>query len=300
MIKTLFHLISRIPLRVLYAISDVIYILLYYIIRYRRGIVRKNLTTSFPEKSKSEIKHIEREFYRWLCDYFVETAKLINISDDEMRRRTCFNNIELVDEAWDRGQNISIFMGHYCNWEWLSDIGLFTAPRHANAVKGLIYHALRNETTDALMLDIRSSHGGKCINKRNILREIVTLKRNGINYLMGYIFDQGPRYENIHLWMPFLNHNTGVFTGAERLTRKFNEMTFFLKVERPKRGYYTATLVPVTATPNELPEYELTKRCMQLLEESIKEAPQFYLWTHNRWKRTYEGYQEWAKEHESR
>lgn len=297
MLDAILRTISRLPLGVLYVISDVVYVLLYYIIRYRRHIVSRNLATSFPEKSADERKKIERNFYRWLCDYFVETLKLLTISHEEMRSRVEWNGMEHIFEAWDRGQNVSIFLGHYCNWEWLSGIGLFYTEKYKDSVSGMIYHSLRNDTADDMMLKIRSALGGMCINKRKILRTLVTLRKEKRNYLMGYIFDQGPKYENIHLWMDFLNHDTAVFTGAERLSRKFNEKVVFLKMERPRRGAYRVTIVPVTDTPNDLPEFEITKRCMGMLEQSIREVPHLYLWTHNRWKRTHEDYNEWLKLH---
>lgn len=287
--------ISKLPFSTLYAISDVVYFFLYKLIGYRKKIVRKNLSSSFPEKTEKELREIERKFYHWLCDYFVETIKLLTITPEEMKQHMEVRNIGIVAEAVDEGRGVSAFLGHYCNWEWLSGLGIYHPEGHENICNGLIYHKLSNKFMDRLMLEARSTLGGECIPKKNILRELVKLKREKRPYLFGYIFDQSPKWENIHLWTNFLNHNTPVFTGAERISRKMNDRVIFINLERPKRGKYIATLSIVSDAPNDLPEFELTKRCLSILEESIRKEPHLYLWTHNRWKRTYEEYVERMK-----
>lgn len=283
--------ISRLPFRVLYVISDVMYFFLYRMIGYRKKIVRKNLRSSFPEKSDEELKEIERNFYKWLCDYFVETLKLLTITPEEMKEHMEFHNVHLVTEACDKGQGFSAFLGHYCNWEWLSAVGIYYPEGYENIFNGLIYHPLRSDFMDNLMKEARSTLRGTPVPKKNILREIVRLKKEGTPYLFGYIFDQSPKWENIHLWTNFLNHNTPVFTGAERLMKKANDRVTFVSMKRPKRGKYIASFHLISDKPAAEPEYALTKRALAMLEESIREAPHLYLWSHNRWKRTFEEYQ---------
>jgi KDO2-lipid IV(A) lauroyltransferase len=133
--------------------------------------------------------------------------------------------------------------------------------------------------------------GGVPVPKNDILRYLVKYKRAGVMTIFGYIADQGPRYDNIHLWLPFLNHDTGVFTGAERIMRKMQNAVFYVEMSRPRRGYYTCTYHLMTSEPQALPEYELTRRFFQLLEEQIRRQPEFYLWSHNRWKRTHQEYE---------
>ena len=217
-VYALFYAISLLPFRLLYCIADFEYFMMYRVIKYRRGIVRKNLTTSFPEKSEEEIVDIEKKFYRWFSDYFFEAA---------------------FDELFKR---------------------------------------------------IRShEENGVVVPKKDILRYLVDYKRKGIMSIFGYISDQGPKWENIHLWLPFLNHpETPVFTGGERIMRKMNDAVFYVEMSRPKRGYYTATYKLITREPNSLPEHEITRRFFQMLEETIRKNPPYYLWTHNRWKRTRE------------
>lgn len=281
------YAISLLPFWMLYLVSDGLYLLAYYVIRYRRGVVRKNLSTSFPEKSEDELRAIERRFYRWLCDYFAETIKLLSISNENLLKRIEFRGLDEVEKCFDNGQNCAAILGHYCNWEWLSATGL-AFKRHPEAVTGLIYHPLYNDAFDQLFIDIRKAHGGACIPKQDILRHLVTYKRENRRSLFGYISDQAPRWHNIHLWLPFLNHDTPVFTGGERIMRKMDDAVFYVEMERPKRGRYICTFKLVSPHASQEPDNEITRRFFQMLEETITREPSYYLWTHNRWKRTHE------------
>lgn len=286
-VYVLFYTLSLLPFRILYGMADIGYVVLYYIIRYRRGVVRKNLVTAFPEKSIDDIKTIERKFYHWFCDYFLEAIKLLSISDKELRRRFTIINSEEVEQCFQEGQDVAAILGHYCNWEWLSCVGMNLPPERET---GLIYHPLRNKTFDYLFRKLRShEQNGHVIPKKDILRYVVTKKREGVRNICGYISDQGPKWANIHLWLPFLNHEyTPVFTGGERIMRKMNNAVFYVEMSRPKRGYYTATYKLITRDPNTLPADDITRRFFCLLEETIRQEPAFYLWSHNRWKRTKE------------
>lgn len=287
-------LISRLPFKVLYAISDIVYVFVYVLVGYRKKVVRKNLTSSFPEKSEKELRDIERKFYHWLCDYFVETLKLLSITPEEMKKHLEYRGLEDIKAVRKEGQGVSAYLGHHCNWEWLSATKLYWLWENDEA--GLIYHPLRNEKFDALMLKARSSLGGVCIDKKNILRELINCRRRNQSYIFGYIFDQSPKWDSIHLWLDFLNRKTPVFTGAERISRKVDDVVVFVRMERTERGKYIATFQVVTTEPSKMEEYELTKKCFAMLEDSIRQQPEFYLWTHNRWKRTYEEYLRREKE----
>lgn len=286
-VYVLFYTLSLLPFRILYGMADIGYVLLYYLIRYRRGVVRKNLVTAFPEKSIDDIKTIERKFYHWFCDYFLEAIKLLSIREKELRRRFTIINSEEVEQCFQEGQDVAAILGHYCNWEWLSCVGMNLPPERET---GLIYHPLRNKTFDYLFRKLRShEQNSHVIPKKDILRYVVTKKREGVRNICGYISDQGPKWTNIHLWLPFLNHEyTPVFTGGERIMRKMNNAVFYVEMSRPKRGYYTATYKLITRDPNTLPADDITRRFFRLLEETIRQEPAFYLWSHNRWKRTKE------------
>lgn len=282
-----FYALSLLPLRVLYCISDVLAFLAYYVIRYRRHIVRKNLVSSFPDKSLHEIKGIERKFYRWFCDYFLEAVKLLSMSDKELNRRLHIINPEVHEECYLKGRNTAGILGHYCNWEWLTRVG-----KDMNQIRRvcLIYDPLHSDAFDYLFRKLRTyPPTGVPTPKKDILRQLIKWKQEGVMSLGGYIADQSPKWGSIHLWLPFLNHpETPVFTGTERIVKKMNDVVFYVKMTRPKRGYYTVEYIPITDKPKELPDGEITRRFFKILEQSIREAPQYYLWTHNRWKRTKE------------
>lgn len=283
----IFYLVSKLPYRALYVISDIANLVLYHIVRYRRDIVRRNITSAFPEKSLEECISIERGFYKWFCDYFVETVKLMSVSRQELLSRIEFRGIDKIEECFDRGQTCAGILGHYGNWELLSATGL-VIKKHPEAVIGLIYHPLRSQLFDRLFINMRQSMGGVCVPKKDILRYLVSFRSQNLMNLFGYIADQAPRYRNIHLWLPFLNHDTPVFTGAERIMRKMNNAVFYIDVERPERGKYIYTFKLMTDKPGEMPEFEITKKFFVILEQTIRREPRFYLWSHNRWKRTRE------------
>ena len=286
-IYCLFYAISLLPFRLLYVLADIEYFMLYHVIRYRRGVVRRNLVTSFPDKSEQEIVQIEKRFYHWFCDYFFEAVKLLSISDAELCRRFTIINSEEVEQCFKEGQDVAAILGHYCNWEWLSCVGM-NLPLERET--GLIYHPLRNKAFDYLFRKLRSHEKhSRVIPKQDILRYVLSRKKEGIRNICGYISDQGPKWKNIHLWLPFLNHeHTPVFTGGERIMRKMNNAVFYVEMSRPKRGYYTATYKLITRTPNALEPDGITRRFFQMLEQTIRREPAYYLWSHNRWKRTKE------------
>ena len=282
-----FKLLSRLPFRALYALSDAIYPLIYHVVRYRRSLVRKHLVTSFPEKNKDEIRDIERGFYHFLCDYFVEAIKLLTITREEFLRRVKFSGVEEMEKCFDEGQTCAFILGHYCNWEYLTKVGL-ALQRHPDAIMGAIYHPLNNEVFDRLFIEIREHLCGTCVPKNETLRYLVNYRREGIMSVFGYVSDQTPKWNNIHLWLPFLGHDTPVFTNGEKLMRKMNNAVFYVEITRPRRGYYNIDLQLITRTPNELEENAVTKEFFKRLEETIRREPKYYLWTHNRWKRTHE------------
>lgn len=278
------YALSLLPLRVHYVLSDVIFLLVYHVLRYRRKLVRKNMADSFPEKSAPERYRLERQFYHWLCDYVAETVKLLSISDKALLRHIEFRGIDQLEQVFDEGRNCAAILGHYCNWEWLSATGL-AFRRHPDAVMGLIYHPLYNDAFDQLFIDIRSAHGGHCVPKQDILRHLLTLRHENRRSLFGYISDQSPKWENMHLWLDFLNHDTPVFTGAERIMQKMNDAVFYVDMERPRRGQYVCTFRLIAAEAAREEEFAITRRFFGMLEQSIRRQPAFYLWTHNRWKR---------------
>ena len=281
----LWYAVSLLPLRVLYVLSDVLFFFVFYVMHYRRRTVWVNLVTSFPEKAEEDKEDIERRFYRWFCDYLVESIKLMSMSADELKRRMTFRGTELVDECVRQGQSCAVYLGHYCNWEWITSL-----PRWFDneAQCGQIYHPLENPQMDRLFLHVRQRMGAVCIPMAESLRRLVDYKREGRPVVIGYIADQTPFWNNIHHWCTFLHHDTPVLTGTERIAKKSGHAVFYMEVSRPRRGYYEAELKLMTREPKKYEDFELTDIYFQKLEQTICKNPEFWLWTHNRWKRTRE------------
>lgn len=288
-IYSLFYLLSLLPLRVLYWLSDAMCFIIYRVVKYRKRLVRKQLADSFPEKGIEERLKIEHEFYAWLCDYFVESIKLTSISTRQMRERMRFEGVESVNKAVADGKSCALYLGHYCNWEWVTSIPL---DIDENVACGQIYHVLENKVFDRLFLKLRGRFRAESIPMAETLRRIVAHRKEGKSMIIGFIADQGPFWNNIHYWTEFMNHDTPVFTGSERIARKMDFTCFYLDLRRESRGHYVARYKLMTEHPAKLKEFELTEMYFRELEATIRRQPQFWLWTHNRWKRTRE---EWLR-----
>lgn len=275
------RLFSYVPFCLLYIISDGLYFLVYYVFCYRRRIVRKNLTESFPEKSEDDIKKIEKNFYSFFTDNILESLKMFTISRKEMLRRVKFVNVEEVDDLMRNGKSISLFLGHYGNWEWMSSI-----PLHINkeVVAAQIYHKLSNKNMDRLMLYVRERMGAVCVEMRKTARYVNELATENKVCIIGFIADQSPRKKDSRHFLHFLNHNTPVLTGTEKITKHYDFGAFFLDVKRVKRGYYEARFVKMHDNPKSLPDFELTAIYYQMLEKCIRTQPELYLWSHNRFR----------------
>ena len=274
-------LLSYIPFKMLYVLSDGLFYLLYYVIRYRRPIVRKNLTESFPEKSEQEILQIEKNFYHYFTDQVLESCKMTTISPEEISRRMVFTNVEAADAVLKSGKSIALYIGHYGNWEWVSSIPLWLG-KEVRAVQ--IYHKLRNESMDKLMLHIRERMGAVSVEMRKTARYITEMANSRQVSIVGFIADQSPRKKEVRHFLPFLHHNTPVLTGTEKIIKHYDFEAWFLNMKRIKRGYYEAELVRIHENPKELPDFELTAIYYQMLEQMIRNRPELYLWTHNRFK----------------
>ena len=283
------YVLSLLPFRVLYVLSDGLYLLVYKLAGYRRRLVAKNLRESFPEKSEAELKDIERKFYHWFGDYVVESIKLMSISPEKLKRRMVFKNIDTVNQILAEGQSIALYLGHYCNWEWVTSLPLWLP---ANIQPGQIYHPIENRLTDQLFLRARQHFNSLCIPMHDTLRRLLEFSKNNRPMIIGYISDQKPHWVNIHHWVDFLNHDTPVLTGTERIVRKMNHAAFYVDVRRTRRGYYEAELKLITRHPQQMREFEITDIYYQMLEKTIRRAPAYWLWSHDRWKRTREEFNE--------
>ena len=284
----LLYLLSLLPMRLLYLLSDGLFFPLFHVVKYRRKVVEKQLEECFPEKSMQERRAIERQFYHFFCDYLVEVIKLFSISKKEMMRRMKFVGIEQVREELKDKKFCFLYLGHYCNWEYIASLSYWLPEIHC----GQIYHRIYNQAFDELFLKLRGQFGGESILMKDTLRRILTLRNQEKKVMIGFIADQLPKWENMHHWTTFLNHDTSFFIGAERIAKQVDAALYYVDVERVKRGYYQVRFRLMTLHPKEFPDYELTDQYARLLEESICRQPAYWLWTHKRWKRTKE---EWLK-----
>ena len=289
----LWFIISLLPLWVFYRLSDGLYYLVYHVVRYRRRVVYANLRSSFPEKSEAEIKRIAKDFYSFFCDYIVETLKLFSMGEKNMRKRMKFEGLDQVKEDFANGRSVSTYLGHYCNWEWISSLGL-----HLDEQCGQIYHPLENATVDRLFLYMRGRFKAQSIKMDDTFLTILKWKKEGRKNIVGYIADQVPGYNNIHYWADFLHHDTPVFTGAERISKIMDTAVYYIDVERPRRGYYVARFIKIADSLNEHPVFFATEQYFRLLEKNIQRAPQYWLWSHKRWKRTREEFNRMFTEEE--
>ena len=270
------------PMSVLYLLSDIFYFLIYYIVRYRRITVAKNLKNSFPEKNKKERVLLERRFYRHFSDYIVETIKLASISQEELLKRANVRNPGLVYDLMDRGHTTFIMlMGHYANWEWFSGT---TARFEGRATIYQIYRPLKNKAFDRLFTYIRTRFHSFGIKKNEAVRDLIHLKRNKTPVLVVFIADQTPSKANLHYWTSFLNQESAILTGPERMARKLDVPVIFADTQKTERGYYAVDLRLITEQPKETPEFWITEQYARLMESCIMRDPAYWLWSHNRWK----------------
>lgn len=281
-LRAVFYPLSLLPLRALYVISDGLALLACDVIRYRRRVVRDNLRNAFPEMPDKERRRIERGFYRFLGDYIVETVKMVSMSEKQIRRRVRMEGLEQPCDALRRGRDVTLMLGHYCNWEWVSSLPLHFAP---DTVCAQVYHHLHSRAMDEVFMKIRTRFDANNIEMADIMRRLIGWKRQGIPTVTGFIADQCPGLD-IHLFVDFLNHDTGVYTGPERIAGFLDSEVLFCHMSRPRRGEYVLKFVPVTSEPKKIPTFDMTRRYFELLEDNIREAPEYWLWSHRRWKRT--------------
>lgn len=279
------YLLSKLPLRVHYWFADwLLYPFMYHVARYRRKVVAKNLRLSFPDKTEKERKQIAKDFYHQFCNTIVETIYGFRCSEQEMRQRVVFDNMDEVNRHVDAARGGIFMLAHFGNWEWMASIQQWVSP---NVTEMNIYRRLKNRRMDKLMLSIRAKRGGICVEKQRVLREMVRYRANKKPVTVGLLSDQKPRPEVTRTWVTFLNQETGFLDGGEVLAKKFGFPVFYLYITRETRGYYRAQMVPLSTEPKNTQEGEITTAYARILEQNIQEQPYMWLWTHNRfkWKR---------------
>jgi len=285
-------LLSLLPFSILYAFSTLLYYINYYIIGYRKKVVFSNLRNSFPEKSEMEIENIAKDFYRYLGDYFFESLAITSLSAKQFNKRYHYTNPEVVNKFYDEGKSVMMILGHYNNWEWATTMPLFLKHKVLAA-----YKPLNNKSFDNLFKKIRGKFGIEAVPMNGILKRMIEYRNMGQPILSDFLADQRPLVRNIRYWTTFLNQDTPVLMGAERISRKMKQAVVFMHVKRVKRGHYEIIFKVLSEDASQTAPYEITELHVRELEKIIQDEPRYWFWSHKRWKHDKEGVIKWQKEH---
>jgi len=272
------YLVSLLPFWVLYLISDFLFVIVYYIIGYRRKVVQENLQNSFPEKTAEERRSIEKKYYQHLCDLVVETVKMITISHKGVAKRLSSPNPEILYDYFADKRSVIGALGHYGNWE-VANLGL---SFYLDITLLVVYKPLSNKLFDDFFIKVRSRFGSKLVAMKNTTRTMVKYKDECT--FSALVADQTPVKHEAFYFTNFLNQPTAFFLGIEKLAKLTGQVVVFCDVKRVKRGYYETTFIPITENPKETAEYEITNAYIKCLETMIRREPQYWLWSHRRWK----------------
>lgn len=280
--RILFYLIlkplSYFPLGLLYFYSSIVAFLTYHLVRYRRKVVRKNLTTAFPQKSLAEIKDIEKGFYRHFSDFIFESIKAISISDKQLMKRTSIKNPELIEKLYAQNKNLIVTCGHYNNWEFYA----LSLPKLIKYNTYSVYQPLKNTFYDQILYNSRVRNGMKLIKTKELVPFFA--KNTDEKRMVIIVNDQSPSNKEVAYWNTFLNQETGWNNGPEKLARKYDYAVLFGHSKQVKRGYYEVEFTLITENPRAKAEGEITSIYANLLEKLIESNPRFWLWSHKRWK----------------
>ncbi len=275
----LLWLISILPFRLFYFLSDILYFFVYYIVGYRKKTVQENLAMALPHLSDQERKLIEKKSYQHMCDMFLEMVKTLTISSEEMNKRFVITNIELIKEFEKKEKSIMLLASHYANWEWLITLN------QKISYQGIgVYKKIANKYFDKLVRDIRSKYNTQLVMTSKTIPLISQNQKEKNLSVYGLVSDQSPKSDRIFHWDTFMGIEIPVHTGPEMLSKKYDLNVIFVKVKKVKRGYYEATLIPITDDAKSIPNFDITHRYIQEVEKQIHEAPEYYFWTHKRWK----------------
>jgi KDO2-lipid IV(A) lauroyltransferase len=270
--------ISLLPFPLLYLLSDFLFFIFYSLLGYRKKIVVSNITNSFPEKSKQEVNEITKLFYKHFCDVIVESLKSFTISDAQISKRMILKNPELLNSYYDKKQSVILAGGHYNNWEWIA-VALDKQMKHQSIA---IYKTLSNKFFDEKMRSTRGKFGLLMVSTKLVAETFSKFK----NELTATIFaiDQSPSNPKKCYWMNFLNQDTPVLFGTEKFSKDYNQPVLFGTITKVKRGFYQIAFQTVTDNPTNTAHGYITETTTKLLEAEIIKAPQYWLWTHRRWK----------------
>ena len=289
MAYSLVWLLHLLPERILYCISDFLYLLINYVIAYRKKVVYSNIAKAFPDYSKKEIRHTAKKFYHHFCDLILESAVAHFYSESKALKKITYRNPEILNEIYSTGKQVMAVTGHYGNWEYLFTLGFITEY----SILG-IYKPLKNKYFDRMVKRNRTRFGATVIPMEQITRQLITFHRESKPVLTVTLSDQAPMFHQIQYWTKFLGLDTPLYLGTEKLARKIDAAVVFLKIRKIRRGRYEVEIEPICTDPNAMNPFEITEAHVRILENLIREEPGYWLWSHRRWKHSIERYR---KEH---
>lgn len=272
-------IVSILPFPLLYALSDVIYFIVYHLIGYRKTTVRSNIAMALPQLSDKERLVIEKKSYHHLCDMFLEMAKTMTISKKEINKRFVYTNMQVYLDLEKEGKSIALMCAHYASYEWV-----LTMNYHSTFRGYGIYKKIANPYFDKLVKDIRARFKAYLVTTKETAATIEKNSKEGILGVFGFASDQTPRRSNRMYWYHFMGIETPIHIGAEMLAKRFDMNVIYLNVKKVKRGYYEASFEVLSKDVKSIPDYKLSEAFMDRVEQQVLEAPEYYLWTHKRWK----------------
>jgi len=271
-------LLSILPYRIFYLFSDFVFFLVFHVFGYRKKVVYDNLKLVFPEKPEKEIRRIRKEFFKHMCDMFLEMVKTMGLSKEDIKKRYHIKNVEIIQEI-EQEKSILVPCSHYANWEWNVSLNLYVQS------KGYaVYQKVANKYFDKLVKDFRSRWNTTLITTHETVKTVMRNKKQDITAIYGMVSDQSPMVVHAHYWDKFMGITVPIYNGTEVLARKLDLAVVFMKVSKVKRGYYEAEFIPITLSGANTEPNEITKKFIQLAEQQIHEKPEHYLWSHKRWK----------------
>ena len=272
-------LFSKLPLRILYWLSDFIFVILYFVVGYRKKVVFQNLKNSFPEKSDSELKIIRKKFYHNFCDYLVETLKSFTITSHELRVRVQYLNQDIFHEAKSENKNVILLAGHIFNWEWFNAFATVVPQEKSFPV----YRKVQSSFWEQKVKEIRNRFGNHALEAKEVIRHILRNPNDGNSVYM-FVADQSPHVSEVSFGLNFLNQKTPAFIGYDKLSTRMDLAFVFCEMKKVKRGYYQINYYRIYPDGEKFAEYEVVKKFHKLLENTINKRPDNYLWSHRRWK----------------
>ncbi|MDN3692917.1 lysophospholipid acyltransferase family protein [Chryseobacterium tructae] len=278
LIKILYF-ISKLPLRILYIFSDVMFFLNYYLVGYRKKVITQNLINSFPDKSEEEIRKIRKKFYRNFSDYLVETIKSFSISETESRVRMQHINQDVFHEVQKEGKNIILLAGHVFNWEWINALARIVPQAHCHPV----YRKVNSNFWENQMKKVRNKFGNEALEANEVILNIFRSKNDGDSIYM-FVADQTPHFSNVTYGLEFMNQKTPAFIGYDKLATRMDLAFIYCEMKKVKRGYYQVNYYRIYPDQEKFSEHEVVRKFHKMLENTLHKHPDNYLWSHRKWK----------------